>query len=143
MMWRTILGLRAAAIALVLGVIGLANPAPATEPAAKSTTKSCPSLAGKWSGTFAGSAAGSWVAEFTAAGEGITAKARILVLGAGGIEGQGRATLACEKGRVILTGAGSSDGHSADFTGVAHSNGRTLTGTWRAGQIGGTWSGGK
>lgn len=130
--WR---GIVALAVGLLTGC-----PLAAEEPAT-TTTAACASLSGTWAGAFDGSANGAWIAEIQASARDFSATARILVSGAGGIEGTGTARLTCRDGRLSFEGKGDSSGHLATFTGFAHDGGTYLVGNWSAGRFSGTWNG--
>lgn len=109
------------------------------EPAA--TPSKCASLTGAWSGAFEGSATGTWIARFRQSGDVMSATARILVVGAGGLEGAGTARLTCKDGVVSLDGDGHAARHQGTFSGYAHRDGNFLVGNWAAGSMSGTWNG--
>ena len=110
-------------------------------PAAAADDATCPSLAGRWSGNFDGSARGSWAATFQVDGASLRATAKILVVGAGAIEGVGTARLTCKDGKLSLVGEGRASGRSGTFHGFAHADGDHLVGSWNAGGFSGTWNG--
>jgi hypothetical protein len=132
---RTRTGIAAWAAGLLL-----ACPLAAEEPGA-AKMPACASLSGTWAGAFDGSANGAWIAEIRASASEFSATARILVNGAGGIEGAGTARLTCKDGSLSFEGTGNASGREATFSGFAHDGGRYLVGNWSAGGFSGTWNG--
>ncbi len=134
---RALRGLRLAYVAL-LATCWMTTTATADSSA---TASKCASLTGAWSGAFEGSATGTWIARFRQTGDTMSATARILVVGAGGLEGAGTARLTCKDGVVSLDGDGHAGRHQGTFSGYAHRDGNFLVGNWAAGSMSGTWNG--